>query len=233
MIFYFKKLKKLIYSSIFFKIKCKIQCLRDDKNNLFDNIDVCDVSTIPFDHKKILNLSYIEAPLRKLLPLADDFVDIFINRNMKYCLIEREVAAVNNWLQSNKLFHIMRDHPSHEYGIVSGMWGYFNAHNRTLSQHLVKYVIDKYISEWYYSDSTDQNFLDTFIWPIAYKNATVHDSYNCKSFGWSLPFPIKRNDKNCYVGQNKCCNLINQKSSQTFQCPSECRPSHRKNWLFC
>lgn len=38
-------------------------------------------------------------------------------------MISREVDAVNTWLESGKLVHIMRDHPEHQDVILAGMWG--------------------------------------------------------------------------------------------------------------
>ena len=31
--------------------------------------------------------------------------------------------AVNEWLQSKHVFHVMRDHPGHDLSILAGMWG--------------------------------------------------------------------------------------------------------------
>jgi hypothetical protein len=36
---------------------------------------------------------------------------------------EREVAAVEDWLNSSLPFHAMRDHPAHGTAILGGMWG--------------------------------------------------------------------------------------------------------------
>lgn len=35
----------------------------------------------------------------------------------------REAAAVEQWLATNKTFHVMRDHPQHDTTILGGMWG--------------------------------------------------------------------------------------------------------------
>ena len=36
---------------------------------------------------------------------------------------QREVNAVNEWLQSKHPFHVMRDHPGHDLPMLAGMWG--------------------------------------------------------------------------------------------------------------
>ena len=36
---------------------------------------------------------------------------------------DREVLTVRAWLQSDKLFHIMIDHPHHNFIVLAGMFG--------------------------------------------------------------------------------------------------------------
>ncbi len=88
--------------------RCAFQCMRDERHDLLHNLDVCDVSTLPFDAHTNWNLSYMPALHWRMLPIADDFVDIMVNRNERYCAIEREIGAVNEWIRSKSLFHVMR-----------------------------------------------------------------------------------------------------------------------------
>lgn len=62
----------------------------------------------------------------RFLPFADSTVDIFIVRDCDSRINKREESAVNEWLNSNKILHVMRDHPHHYYKILGGMWGYKN-----------------------------------------------------------------------------------------------------------
>ena len=50
-------------------------------------------------------------------------MNIFISRDLDSCMTVRETAAVKEWLDSDKTFHIMRDHPDHVSNIIAGMWG--------------------------------------------------------------------------------------------------------------
>ena len=34
-----------------------------------------------------------------------------------------QIAAVNEWLDSDKSFHMMRDHPLHDIGMLGSAWG--------------------------------------------------------------------------------------------------------------
>ena len=53
-------------------------------------------------------------------PIADDFVDFFSSRDTDSTLIQREIDSVNVWLNSNTLFHVMRDNPYHNTVILGG-----------------------------------------------------------------------------------------------------------------
>ena len=50
-------------------------------------------------------------------------VDVMISRDTDSRVSHREMIAVNKWLESDKGFHIMRDHPWHTTKILGGMWG--------------------------------------------------------------------------------------------------------------
>ena len=50
-------------------------------------------------------------------------VDLYLCRDLDSQFSDREHAAVNEWLQSNKAFHFTRDHPSHKLPIMGCCWG--------------------------------------------------------------------------------------------------------------
>ena len=59
----------------------------------------------------------------RFLPLMDPTVDQLMPRDCDSIVTLREVAAVNQWLESKATFHIMRDHQYHcdlEYPILGG-----------------------------------------------------------------------------------------------------------------
>jgi hypothetical protein len=98
--------------SIDLTIKCKIECLKHDQNTnkLLDNVDFCSAHAIPvkqtFD--KTWDASYMHAMMWRWLPIGDSFVDVFSSRDLDSHLLQREVDAVNAWLKSNSVGHIMR-----------------------------------------------------------------------------------------------------------------------------
>ena len=51
-------------------------------------------------------------------------VDIFMSRDLDSRLNDRELASVQDWINSKQPFHIIRDHPNHKpWPILAGLWG--------------------------------------------------------------------------------------------------------------
>lgn len=96
--------------------------------------------------------------------------DIFLSRDTDSRLSLREKLAVDEWLKSDKDFHIMRDHPYHNTVILGGMWGCRNGILRD-----IKKDIDDYMKGDFWQ--VDQNFLRDIIYPKIINNSYVHDSF--------------------------------------------------------
>jgi|10_taG_2_1085330.scaffolds.fasta_scaffold00844_15 hypothetical protein len=124
----------------------------------------------------------------RFLDASDLSVDIMISRDADSRLDEREALAVREWLNSDKKFHIMRDHPYHQTQILGGMWGVKNPYLADM-----KHLIKNYTKGNYWQ--IDQNFLRDIIYPIIKNNCMVHDEFFEKN-----PFPIKRKTGE-FVGQ--------------------------------
>lgn len=105
----------------------------------------------------------------------------------------RELIAIDEWLDSNKELHIMRDHPFHNAMILGGMWG-AKAGCRTLSEFLSK------SSDYGLNHGQDQIFLMNEIYPKFKDLSFVHDSF-FKFESHSKNFPIKRLDTE-FVGES-------------------------------
>lgn len=121
--------------------------------------------------------------------LAADDAEIMICRDTDSRLSERERIAVERWLDSDKQFHIMRDHPHHFVLIPGGMWG-------CKGMQGMEALIKEY--PYQYLKGTDQLFLSQMIYPQVRELAMIHDSYNL--FGDSIPFPTERNSDE-FVGR--------------------------------
>ena len=63
-----------------------------------------------------------EALLWRLYPLESN-ADIFISRDTDSRITDREMKFINEWINSDKVFHIIRDHYKHKWEIMAGMFG--------------------------------------------------------------------------------------------------------------
>jgi hypothetical protein len=96
--------------------------------------------------------------------------DIMISRDTDSRVSIREKLAVDEWLKSNKDFHIMRDHPYHTALIMGGMWG---CRNKILKN--IKNLINEYVKGDFWQ--VDQNFLKDIIYNKVKESSFIHDSY--------------------------------------------------------
>lgn len=119
---------------------------------------------------------------------SDPEVEILLSRDCDSRLWFREKAAVDEWLASDKSFHIMRDNHQHTVPILAGMWGVRGDKLKAMSQ-LMKDYNGKDI--W----QVDQQFLAQVVYPMVKEDSVVHDP-----FFEDKPFPYPRDEKH-FVGQ--------------------------------
>lgn len=124
---------------------------------------------------EVVVMNTIESPWEGLfwrfLPVSESDVDIFISRDIDSRLNVREKAAVDEWLESPKLLHCMRDHIEHNVPILGGMWG--------AKRGLLNDIAAK-ISVWgkFNYKGSDQDFLKEHVWEPYIKYALVHDRFS-------------------------------------------------------
>jgi hypothetical protein len=128
--------------------------------------------------------------------LAADGNDIMISRDTDSRLGTREKAAVDEWLASDKDFHIMRDHPYHGTEILGGMWGCRNGILNGIQEMIHDYDKGEFDNKW----QVDQNFLREEIYPLVLHKAMVHDEY-FNDPTTRQPFPTSRINAQDFVGQ--------------------------------
>lgn len=141
------------------KFLCPLRC------SSADNVDLCHVDRIQTD---VFNngqlIQRLNPRMWRFLVMLDPLVDRFMSRDIDSDIIEREVDAVHQWLDSNFTFHVMRDHPSHGGFMLAGLWGAKNVQRRDLIRRLGQAMIwTSQIGDY----QTDQNRLDFFVWPFA------------------------------------------------------------------
>lgn len=106
--------------------------------------------------------------------------DYVIFRDTDSRLNLREKEAVEEWLKSDKTFHIMRDHPAHRFHMLGGMWG-IKPNKFSNLEHLLK----NFNKGDYYG--VDYNFFSSTLYPLIGNDKIVHDEFFDKK-----PFPTKR-----------------------------------------
>lgn len=99
----------------------------------------------------------------------------------------REKMAVDEWIESGKTIHVMRDHPAHQIpygnntlGILGGMWG---IKGNTIP---MKQSIENFSRNRTMGYGIDQTFLKT-IYNVFQDDRCTHDDFFEKK-----PFPISR-----------------------------------------
>lgn len=140
----------------------------------------------------------------RFLPLDDLTVDRFIVRDTDSRLNAREAAAVNEWEQSGKCFHIMRDHPYHMgIPICGAMWGAtkdFRPGYVTMVNDWLSRNINRFSNERGKYFNADQMFLTECIYPLIKDNHIAHESIPSNYGSDNRNFSVTNPD-NMFVGQ--------------------------------
>ncbi len=124
---------------------------------------------------------------------SDETVDVMISRDCDSRLTLREKNIVDQWLNSGKKFHIIRDHPYHNTEILGGMWG--------VRDHFLK-DIKEMINSYNKGDfwQIDQNFLREKIYPLIKNDCHVNSEFIMAKGENPLPF-LNPRDADHFIGQ--------------------------------
>lgn len=147
-----------------------------DALDSFDNTELIDMG-IPGDWTGMFWRFY---------PASENDVDVFISRDTDSRLSQREKMAVDEWLESDKGLHIMRDHPYHNSLIMGGMWGMKKGVFPKMKEMIETYIKGDF---W----QVDQNFLNQIVYPICKNNTVIHDEF-MNFENWKKPFPTERKE---------------------------------------
>jgi hypothetical protein len=121
--------------------------------------------------------------------IDDPEVELFLSRETHSRFSEREKVAVQEWLDSEKVFHIMRDHPDHTSPIISGIFG-----SRKIPG-LPNWK--KEMEQW---NQNDEDFLTQKVYPLIKNNALIHANFN----------KLEKNTKNFKTAYNENFNYVGQ-----------------------
>jgi hypothetical protein len=122
--------------------------------------------------------------LWRFLVADDPGVSRWIVRDADSLVNRREAAAVQEWLHSDRHFHLMRDHFDHSELILAGMWGGVRGALPPLQP-----LIDPFLAHrpGVLNRTADQELLREVLWPTIRSSVLVHDSQF--AFGERRDFP--------------------------------------------
>lgn len=125
----------------------------------------------------------------RFLAMSDYSCDYIIFRDADSRLNMREKYAVEEWMNSGKTLHIMKDHPGHAvWPILAGMFGIKGKMISNIDE-VLNFHEDK--EHYHY----DQKFLQKYLYPQFINDVHINDEiFNNK------PFPTLRNDYE-FVGE--------------------------------
>ena len=127
--------------------------------------------------------------------IDDPTVDVMMSRDLDSRFWRREQHAVSEWLKSDKVFHIMRDHPWHSSKIQGGMFGVKKTNISWKS--LMDQVFQDKQSRVY-----DQTFLANVIYPLYRDSLMIHASFHKYEGTECIDFPFAHaEDDYRFVGE--------------------------------
>ena len=140
-----------------------------------DNVEIILMDNEGYNYTNISERFNHSGLFWRFLPLLDDDVSILLSRDCDSRISKREINAINEWLSSDKDFHIMRDHPYHTVPILSGMWGCRNGILKNIDD-LLK-IWSEYRNKGVFH-AEDQDFLGQIVYPIIRNNVMEHSEFN-------------------------------------------------------
>lgn len=126
----------------------------------------------------------------------------YIIRDSDSRLSMRERLAVDQWIESGKAFHCMRDHPWH-YGVkfLGGLWGCRAGYLPNMHSMVSQYLRERNLNDGQIVKGIDQHFLGECVWPYVVNNRVEHDSLNLAGHNDNtISFPRLREDYH-FVGE--------------------------------
>lgn len=134
----------------------------------------------------------IRARMERYYPIDEPDVAVMIVRDSDSRIHERDEWCIRQFLDSNKVLHMIRDHPHHEWKIMSGLWGLKKAGIPFSFRDTVHAYIRTHKIIW----CSDMNFLGDTVYPLLANRSLVHGMI-CMSPEETvvdIPFPVVDHD---------------------------------------
>ena len=134
----------------------------------FNNVNLVKVDTTS-------SIASAEKMFWRFYPASENDVAVMIVRDADAWLGFRDAFLVKKWIESDKMFHIIRDHCYHTVRIMGGMWGVKRGklpQLKNICQEQVKQIK---------SHGADQNFMSDVIYPLIVDSSIIHVSNGYKN----------------------------------------------------
>lgn len=160
--------------------------------NIIDTLQKMDNVKIIYEEG---DLGVCKPMMWRFKAIDDESVECMISRDTDSRFLQREVLAVNEWLESDDIFHIMRDHPWHCVKILGGMFGIKRNNIIKSWEELINKLIQRGNRQY------DQTFLANVIYPIIKENVMIHDEILKYEGDMCKKFPIPFDDEYHFIGE--------------------------------
>lgn len=127
--------------------------------------------------------------------IDNEEVMIMIARDTDSRFTLREKLAVEEWLKSDKTFHIMRDHIHHNFVILGGMFGTKKIKSLENWSNIIQNYCQNDIRMY------DQDFLRDYVYPLIKNDAVIHATFHKYEGELAKDFPIPYDNEFRFVGE--------------------------------
>lgn len=173
---------------------CRFYCDPRVPRSVMDELSGLDCQIV----ERPLPESFYKGLLWRFEVIHDSSVDRFLVRDCDSVINIKERVAVDEWLASDRWFHLMRDYPSHTELILAGMWGGISGVLPRLEELMADFSPPTAATRTY-----DQHLLREMAWPTVRQSVLIHDSVYTGCLG-SIPFPrVGQLPEGRHVGQNE------------------------------
>lgn len=137
----------------------------------------------------------------RFFAIDDPEVQVCLIRDADSRITERDQACIQEFLQSEKAVHIIRDHPNHHHQMMAGMWGI-----KKQGLFFLQSRVQDLFTIWKQSQApgdfwSDTLFLCMSVYPRIYNNALIHDeTQGFEPPSWKHPFRVPL-EGNHFIGQ--------------------------------
>lgn len=152
---------------------------------------------------RIVRVNEAETPIAmtwRFRAASLDNITHVIFRDCDSRISSREASCVQQWVQSGKFYHIIRDHPWHSSPIMGGLWGVTGKSEL----HHVAQVAREEASLYEDAYGLDQRLVSERIYPRAMESGSyyVHDAFRSREKG--VTRPPERQDGS-FMGERISC----------------------------